>query len=99
MRNHVTVTWVSRDNVFVLTCVGYCHVFRSLNPIGWWTSRDVFGSQFLGTISLVVDDHVGGRCSAIGWFKSRVSSHHFKYRATSELTLDVLPLVALDHVF
>ena len=71
MRNHVTVTCMSRDNVVVLTCVGYCHVFRSLNAIGWCTSRDVFGSQFLGTISLVVNDHVGGRWSTIGWFKSR----------------------------
>ena len=34
MRSHVTVTWMSRDNVVVLTCVGYCHVFKSLNPIG-----------------------------------------------------------------
>ena len=81
MRNHVTVTCMSRDNVVVLTCVGYCHVFRSLNAIGWCTSRDVFGSQFLGTISLVVNDHVGGRWSTIGWFKSCVSEQHFKYRA------------------
>ena len=63
----MSVTCLSRDNVVVLTCVGYCHVFNILKPIGWLTSRDVF---FGRVISLVIEYHVGGRWSAIGWFKS-----------------------------
>ena len=53
MRSHVTVTWMSRDNVVVLTCVGYCHVFKSLNLIGWCTYHVmclgvIFGDNFIG---------------------------------------------------